>query len=946
MKKLFFALLLCLCLGRMAGGEEAVLSLTVSQLVHPYADAGISVYAPEAGMLTLTVADDYISYQITRQQMAAGSMDIPWDGRVANGEAPGRGEYTLRAELDGAHHYTCEVSIRIGMPAAALQYCIPSADVVYAGYDGFLINYLITDSGLMHVQLFAADAPEQPLRTWGLEQSDGLPHLFNWNGQVDGRNVPAGEYILTCAIKGSAQPPFRFPITVKHEPPPQLPVSVSDPALFLPDAGDDIWSVLMAPITVVDIGRLQHQNIYAAPDQNSAVLGTLHGQTHGVIVLELGTAYARIGTWRQEDGDYVEGYVPKNKLKNVYPNPHYGLLVDKNAQTLQVWQDGALLGTLPVSTGLMAPGKLHRETLAGAFLTGDRIISFLDEGYQYNYALRIDGGNLIHSLGCRLAGGKYNYSEQLALIGSKASHGCVRVDPRPGENGLNIYWLWTHLPYGTKVLVLDDPEDRQARMAALNPTLPPTATPAPPTAAPTGAPTPAPTPEPTATPELTATPVPTATPEPAFTGTLSFRSRGLRVLQLQERLAALGYYAGDLDGAFGSQTYNAVVAFQKTNGLSADGVVGQKTYAALWSAGAIAAAVMPGTALPPTVEPMPAVSDVPTAEPAPAPTPTPTPAPTPVPTLPPETTVVISLAGDALLGSQDGMRSRPDSFDSVVARQGYAYPLRNFAPMFSQDDITFINLECVLKDDSKDKTEDRLYNFRGPTAFTAILTAASVEHVNIANNHYIDYGFSGRRTTRAALTAAGITYSGYTWTQIYEKDGVKIGFGGIRETQWKQDREKPAREIQALRAEGCDYIVYACHFGTEYEPKHNALQTEMARAILEAGADCVVGTHPHVVQGIENYGGKPIFYSLGNFVFGGNLNPEDYDGLAAQLILHFTQGRCDGVSARLIPLLTSGVQDGTTDFCPVPAQDADRERILRRIQEDSEIAIEEHIVFR
>ena len=119
----------------------------------------------------------------------------------------------------------------------------------------------------------------------------------------------------------------------------------------------------------------------------------------------------------------------------------------------------------------------------------------------------------------------------------------------------------------------------------------------------------------------------------------------------------------------------------------------------------------------------------------------------------------------------------------------------------------------------------------------------------------------------------------------------------------------------------------------------------MAHAILDAGADCIVGTHPHVVQGIESYGGKPIFYSLGNFVFGGNLHPTDYDGLAARLTLHFTHGQCDGVRAALIPLMTSGAQDGDTDFCPVPAMGADKARILRRIQADSELTVGDTLTF-
>jgi len=442
------------------------------------------------------------------------------------------------------------------------------------------------------------------------------------------------------------------------------------------------------------------------------------------------------------------------------------------------------------------------------------------------------------------------------------------------------------------------------------------------------------------------TPVPTATPAPHYEGLLGYRSSGLAVIQLQERLAELGYYTQEIDGRFGSGTQNAVFEFQRANGLGADGLVGEKTYAALWGEDALAAP-SPAPASP-TAAVQPAVQ---TAQPSgeatnsPAPTETPTPRPTATPTPPPQTSITISIAGDVLLGSEDRVRRQENSFDSVVAAKGYDYPLKNFAPLFEADDVTYLNLECVLKDNSKDKLEGRMYNFRGPTAFTQILTSASVEHVNIANNHYIDYDSEGRLSTRRALQAAGVTYSGYTWTWIYEKDGVKIGFGGIRETIYKQDRSQPAREIQALRDAGCSYIIYQCHFGKEYEARHNELQTEIAHALIDAGADCVIGTHPHVVQGIEVYRDKPIFYSLGNFVFGGNLAPTDYDGLALQMQLHFDHGVCDAVTVQLIPLMTSGVQDGTTDFCPVIAQGEDRERILSRIQEDSELTIADTLSF-
>ena len=403
-KKLFLLLLLCLPL--CARAEGGAFTLTVPETVTPYAMNTVSIHAPAAGMLTVTLEDDYISYQLFRDQIPAGDTQIPWDGLITNGEAPGRGGYTLRAALNGVE---LQAAFRVGNPAAALQYCIPSDDVIYAGYDGYMVNYLVTGNCLLHIQLAEADAPDAILKTWSRELGDSLPHYFAWNGQLNGVSVPPGAYTLTFSVKNSPQAPITVPVKITDTAPAQLPVGLTDRGLFLPEDEQSVWDCLMQPITVVEIGLLQHQNILAAPEAASTVIGTLHGMSHGVMVLELlENGYARIGTWRQEDGDYVEGYVPARKLKNMAPNPHYGLVVDKTSQTMTVWQDGQKLGAIPVSTGLMAPGKIFRETLAGAFLTTDRMINFKDEGYQYNYAIRIDGGNLIHSLGCKLDGAKFN----------------------------------------------------------------------------------------------------------------------------------------------------------------------------------------------------------------------------------------------------------------------------------------------------------------------------------------------------------------------------------------------------------------------------------------------------------------------------------------------------------------------------------------------------------
>ena len=304
------------------------------------------------------------------------------------------------------------------------------------------------------------------------------------------------------------------------------------------------------------------------------------------------------------------------------------------------------------------------------------------------------------------------------------------------------------------------------------------------------------------------------------------------------------------------------------------------------------------------------------------------------------TRVCISLAGDCVLGGEEKTREDERSFDSVMAKRGLSWPFSGLGQLFCADDITLVNLECVLKDGAGGMDPGRLYNFRGGTNYTDILCLGGVEAVNIANNHFVDYGETGRESTKSALEAAGIGYAGYGELWVKEVRGKKIGFGGIRETVYRQDRAAMAADIQKLKDMGCDAIVYSCHFGEEYSRTHSSLQTKMAREAIDLGADLVVGHHPHVVQGAEAYHGGVILYSLGNFIFGGNLDLTEFDGCAAQAEFVWKGEQFAGTRLLLIPVLTTGSAP-ENDFRPVIAEGTDKIRIFKKMQLDSTMIIQE-----
>lgn len=201
--------------------------------------------------------------------------------------------------------------------------------------------------------------------------------------------------------------------------------------------------------------------------------------------------------------------------------------------------------------------------------------------------------------------------------------------------------------------------------------------------------------------------------------------------------------------------------------------------------------------------------------------------------------------------------------------------------ILSSDSLTFGNLEGTLS--AQGTREDKTYAFRGDPSYTAILQDGSVEAVTLANNHSSDYGDVSHTDTQQYLTDAGITWVEGNTISVREVNGVSVGLIGI----YAMDREKEAASevssaIQEAKDEGANVIIVYFHWGTESATAPDEAQTTLAHQAIDEGADLVVGAHPHVLQGIEQYNGKYIAYSLGNFCFGGNSNPGDMNTMIFQ----------------------------------------------------------------
>ncbi|GHU66764.1 lipoprotein [Clostridia bacterium] len=289
--------------------------------------------------------------------------------------------------------------------------------------------------------------------------------------------------------------------------------------------------------------------------------------------------------------------------------------------------------------------------------------------------------------------------------------------------------------------------------------------------------------------------------------------------------------------------------------------------------------------------------------------------------------IVITAGGDVTLGSTDNQRKSDGGFDSVIERNGFDWPFSGVIDYLRLDDLTLVNFEGTLT--QSNKKQNKQFNFKGPAEYADILGLASVEAVNLANNHTLDYGQDGLADTIAALESAGIVYNEKGKPTVFTAQGVKIGLIG-NTFPYANGRRDIRSQVKSLREQGCAIVIASFHWGSEYETKFSAEQRSIGRAAIDAGADVVIGHHPHIVQGIELYKGKYILYSLGNFVFGGNANPDDRDSYLARLTFTVRGGVSDPAEFEMIPIRLTQLDKGN-DYRPVPAIGEEAERIRDRV---------------
>ncbi|BBH21460.1 hypothetical protein Back11_28050 [Paenibacillus baekrokdamisoli] len=243
-----------------------------------------------------------------------------------------------------------------------------------------------------------------------------------------------------------------------------------------------------------------------------------------------------------------------------------------------------------------------------------------------------------------------------------------------------------------------------------------------------------------------------------------------------------------------------------------------------------------------------------------------------------ESKVTLSFVGDILLAA---------SVDSLMKKNGYEYPYAKALPFLTKPDLMAANLETPITERGVPAT-NKSFVFKGSPKSLPALKEAGFDIVNLANNHTLDQGVEGLLDTVDYLNKVSMPNIGAGHDDaeafkpvILEAKGISVAYIGLTRVvpvgSWKAEKDRAGvaetydatRALKAIREakQQADLVIVMVHWGIERSDNPNAVQKQLAHAYIDAGADLIVGSHPHVLQGFERYKGKWISYSLGNFIF-------------------------------------------------------------------------------
>ena len=293
--------------------------------------------------------------------------------------------------------------------------------------------------------------------------------------------------------------------------------------------------------------------------------------------------------------------------------------------------------------------------------------------------------------------------------------------------------------------------------------------------------------------------------------------------------------------------------------------------------------------------------------------------------------LVIHAVGDIMLAG---------SGEKTYRKVGYDYPFAATREILQQGDIVIGNLESPLASSGVEFTHKK-FRFKTEPKAAQALRSAGFTHLSLANNHILDFGAEGLKETLAALDANAILYAGAGMNLAAARTagmtvvkGVTVAFLSYSLTypeEFFAGTEKAGTApgyasfftADITRAKNhADCVIVSFHWGGEGEDMPKPYQVAAAHRAVDAGADIVIGHHPHVLQGIESYNNGVIFYSLGNFAFGSTSK-----NAAVSMIARVT---FDG-SVREVEIIPLNVLNTLVRFQPRPLDGTAADRLVTKI---------------
>ena len=495
MRRLAAAAMVCLLvLAGLAFAESPGLSIDAPGEIRPGSPVIVSFTVPEDGTCTIGLADETGDASLTisaERSVTAGYNAMYWNGTCDGMPVP-EGVWRLTIRMNGR---TAETPVTIGRMMPCLISVKAESDTVAEG-DTVLISYYATEGGTLQLQ----DGEENEPLYWEnvaagsgeagfqAEMAPGSHELILRLAGEDGMLSEPARILLevTEKIDPLALPPAEpLPDYLREKgekgftPLHTSPYRGTDQTLnywTLPmDITDEeaVWKALTAPITILDNGKKNAEKmqviIRSGPSEESDGVGMATCVSQGVHVLERGEEWTLIECYSSSFHDsailnwntLVQGYVPTEYLKEILPNQQMGLVVDKLTQRLYVFRDGKLFSTLLVSTGVANARQPYNETRSGEFLTVSKVGEFSSGNMQCAMALRFNDGDLLHEVPYITGSYGKDYSVGEAKLGTKASHGCIRVQRQPSPEGVNQRWLWNNYAKNTRIMIWEDWQGRQ-----------------------------------------------------------------------------------------------------------------------------------------------------------------------------------------------------------------------------------------------------------------------------------------------------------------------------------------------------------------------------------------------------------------------------------------------------------------------------------------------------